>query len=277
MAVASNFTHTLQILAHQFEVKTGHQVSLIVGSTGQHYAQIKNGAPFDAFFAADIDRPALLEFEGLSLPGSRFTYATGKLVLWWPGGENLDDPMDMLQQGDFQYLAVANPRLAPYGKAAQEVLQAHDIWNTLSKKMVRGENIGQAYQFVRSGNAAMGFVAYSQLKSQAEEISGAYWVIPQSLYTPIEQQAVLLRDSASTRAFWDFVQSDTAQRVISDAGYQALAAQIPGSPRGPRRDTFAVSRRPFYPHPPGPGPVGILLGQFKPGIPGAVLPTNRHR
>lgn len=220
VAVASNFTHALARLAQQFEAETGNKVTLIVGSTGQHYAQIQNGAPFDAFFAADTARPERLDAQGKALPGSRFTYAVGKLVLWHPQGHTLDNPVDFLKQGEFRYLAVANPKLAPYGKAAQEVLQAHDLWGDLQTKMVRGENIGQAYQFVKSSNAEIGFVAYSQLRLRENKLQGAFWDIPQHLYTPIRQQAVLLKEKPAMLAFWDYVKSPDAQQLIREAGYE---------------------------------------------------------
>jgi len=220
VAVASNFTHVLDTLGKQFEAQTGNKITLIVGSTGQHYAQIKHGAPFDVFFAADISRPALLEAEGLALPGTRFTYATGKLVLWRPNGEAPESTEAFLQRGDFRFLAVANPQLAPYGKAALEVLQSEGLWQAMRGRMVQGQNIAQTYQFVKSQSAELGFVAYSQLKMTEGNVHGTYWTIPQSLYTPIRQQAVLLRENPAARAFWQFVQSREARKIIRDYGYE---------------------------------------------------------
>jgi molybdate transport system substrate-binding protein len=220
VAVASNFTHTLKELANQFESQTGHSVVLIVGSTGQHYAQIRNGAPFDAFFAADVNRPELLDAEGIALPGTRFTYATGKLVLWHPEGDILESVRDVLQQGDFRFLAIANPKLAPYGEAAREVLQAQGVWEEMRGKMVWGQNIGQTYQFVKSRNAQIGFIAYSQLSAARDDIPGSIWEIPQSLYTPIQQQAVLLTENKAAREFWRFIKGQSAQQTIRDHGYE---------------------------------------------------------
>lgn len=220
VAVASNFTHALEALSNQFESLTGHRVVLIVGSTGQHYAQIKNGAPFDAFFAADTVRPELLDAEGIALPGTRFTYATGKLVLWSPDGDHVEDALDTLQQGEFRYLAIANPKLAPYGEAAREVLQAQGIWDDVRSKMVWGQNIGQAYQFVQSRSAEIGFVAYSQLNAREEDVPGSFWEIPQSLYTPIQQQAVLLTENETAREFWRYVKGYNAQQIIRKHGYE---------------------------------------------------------
>lgn len=219
VAVASNFTHTLKELANQFESQTGHSVVLIVGSTGQHYAQIKNGAPFDAFFAADVNRPQLLDAEGIALPGTRFTYATGKLVLWSTEENFPISAQDVLREGDFRFLAIANPKLAPYGEAAREVLKAQGVWEGMRDKMVWGQNIGQTYQFVKSRNAQIGFVAYSQLNRLEGDIPGSIWEIPQSLYTPIQQQAVLLRENKVAREFWRYVKGYNAQQIIRTHGY----------------------------------------------------------
>jgi len=219
VAVASNFTDTLSSIARRFEATTNHKVTLISGSTGKHYAQIKNGAPFDAFFAADIRRPELLENEGVALPGSRFAYALGKVVLWSPETGYVDPEGRILESSEFRYLAIANPKLAPYGKAAQEILQARRLWGRLGGRLVRGENIGQTFQFVKTGNAELGFVAYSQVKRPSQPVEGTFWKVPQSLYTPIEQQAVLLKDSVAARAFLSFVRSREALKIIHDYGY----------------------------------------------------------
>lgn len=220
VAVASNFTRTMTSLIQQFEAKTGQKVKLVFGSTGKHYAQIRNGAPFDAFFAADIKRPKLLEEEGITVPGSRFTYAIGKLMLWSPEVDVVDSSGKVLEQGGFRYLAIANPKLAPYGRAAREVLQSRGLWEGMKGKIVRGENISQSYQFVNSGNAELGFVAYSQLKHPGQRINGSYWKIPQALYTPIEQQAVLIKDSEAGRRFLSYIQSKEALMIINDHGYE---------------------------------------------------------
>ncbi|MES9859020.1 MAG: molybdate ABC transporter substrate-binding protein [Sedimenticola sp.] len=219
VAVASNFFAAIEALARQFEGETGHKVTLVIGSSGKHYAQIHNGAPYDLFFSADERRPRLLEEAGGTVSGSRFTYAVGKLVLWSPSDNLVNEGGKVLEQGKFRYLAIANPKLAPYGKAAQEVLQSRRLWKPLRSRMVRGENIGQTFQFVRSGNAELGFVAYSQIKRAGEAVSGSYWEVPQGLYTPITQQAVLLRESAVARNFLEYVKSDTAQTTIRAHGY----------------------------------------------------------
>jgi len=219
VAVASNFANTLKVLASNFKTVSGHEIKISVGSTGKHYAQIHHGAPFDVFFAADSKRPARLEAEGIALAGSRFTYALGKLVLWSPKTGHVDAQGKILETGTFQHLAMANPRLAPYGRAAQEVLQKRGLWKTLKGRAVRGENIAQAFQFVKSGNAGLGFIAWSQIKRPGRPVPGSYWKIPPDLYSPIEQQAVLLNDSATARAFVDFVKSPKSQRLIRSFGY----------------------------------------------------------
>jgi len=221
VAVASNFTDAIKDIARVFEEKTGHKVILVFGSTGKHYAQIKNGAPFEAFFAADVRRPALLEEEGVAQPGSRFTYAIGKVVLWSPESALVDAQANVLSKGGFRYLALANPKLAPYGKAAQQVMQAKGVWETLRGRMVRGENIGQTFQFVKSGNAELGFVALSQIRKPGADIKGSFWQPPQSLYDPIEQQAVLLKDNTVARDFMDFVKGEAAREIIEGYGYGA--------------------------------------------------------
>jgi len=220
VAVASNFTNAIVAISAKFEATTGHDVTLIFGSTGKHYAQIKNGAPFDVFLAADVERPERLEKEGVSVFGSRFTYAIGQVVLWSPNPHFVDSNGSVLRQGKFRFLAIANPKLAPYGKAAMEVLQAHGLWGGITGRMVRGENIGQTFQFVKSGNAELGFVAYSQIKRPNTPVAGSFWKVPQILYTPIKQQGVLLNDNESTRAFLAYMQSNDALKIIRDYGYE---------------------------------------------------------
>ena len=219
VAVASNFTATIKALSKKFEEKSEHKIVLIFGATGRHYAQIINGAPFDIFLAADNERPELLEKEGLIVADSRFTYALGKLVLWSPSKSFVDEEGKVLERGDFYHLAVANPKLAPYGRAAQDVLQNQGHWETLKPKMVRGENIAQTFQFVSSGNAKLGFVALSQILNLEKGEQGSWWNIPESLYNPIKQQAVLLNKNSSTSAFFDFIKSEEGQNIIKAHGY----------------------------------------------------------
>lgn len=221
VAVASNFATASEALVQRFEASSNHQVTLVFGSTGKHYAQIRHGAPFEAFFAADARRPEMLESEGLAVRESRFTYAVGRLVLWSPEARYIDAGGRVLESGDFRHLAIANPELAPYGRAAREMLQSKGLWDGLQRRLVRGENIGQAFQFVKSGNAELGLVALSQLTSPDRGMeAGSRWVVPEDLHTPILQQAVLLRDIAAARAFTEFVKSDTAQSIIRSYGYQ---------------------------------------------------------
>ncbi len=222
VAVASNFATTMLDIARRFENSTKYKVILSSGSTGKHYAQIKNGAPFDIFFAADAYRPQRLEKEGRIIAGSRFTYAIGRLVLWSPVSNYFNhNVLSRIQSGKlkFRRMAIANPRLAPYGMAAKEVLLKHGLWKQLSGRLVRGENINQTFQFVKSRNAQLGFVAYSQVKSVSSSTKGAYWLVPQSDYQPIIQQAVVLTDTDTTRSFIQFVKSKKILQLIREHGY----------------------------------------------------------
>jgi molybdate transport system substrate-binding protein len=219
IAVASNFALAMDRLAHDFESKTDHQLLISSQSTGKHYAQIQQGAPFDLFFAADSQHPLLLEQQGLAQAGSRFTYALGKLVLWSPILATEAELRKVLQQVEFNYLAIANPKVAPYGRATKQVLQHLDLWDKLPTRMVRGENIGQTLQFIHSGNAQLGFIAQSQLAQLDRNKAGSYWQIPQSLYSPIEQQMVLLVDSVASREFMAYIKTPSAAKIIHDLGY----------------------------------------------------------
>lgn len=215
IAAAANFMEPLKAIADTFEKQTGHKTILTFASTGKIYAQIKNGAPFDIFFAADITRPKLLEEEGLAIAGSRFTYACGELVLWSPK-EGYVDNLGKVLEGDFKRLAIANPKLAPYGEAAQNVLEAMGLWKKLQGRMVFGEDIGQIFQFVGSENAQLGFVAYSQIKKEGR---GSFWIVPQKLYKPIEQQVVLIKDTPAAREFLKFIKSGESLTIIKNYGY----------------------------------------------------------
>ncbi len=219
VAVASNFADAMRDIARRYEQRSGHTIALALGSTGKHYAQITHGAPFDAFFAADVRRPRLLEEGGTAIAGSRFTYAVGKLVLWSTREGYVDPAGEVLKEGDFRYLALANPKLAPYGKAAQEVLESRGLWQRLQGRLVRGENIGQTFQFVKTGNAELGFISRSQVEHPARPVNGSWWEIPQDLYTPIEQQAVLLKHSPAARDFLRFARSQVATEIIRAYGY----------------------------------------------------------
>ena len=220
VAVAANFAPTLAEIVSAFEEQTGHQVILASGSTGKHYAQILNGAPFDAFFAADSARPILLEEAGIDISNSRYTYAIGRLVLWSPQPGLVDSTGGILSSNHFRHLAIANPRLAPYGAAAQEVLEGMLQWENLQDKLVRGENINQAFQFVHSGNAQLGFVAASQLVDNSKYAQGSRWDVPAELHSPILQQAIQLTNSEIVRQFMEFAVTPEAGKIIESNGYE---------------------------------------------------------
>ncbi|MEI6414762.1 MAG: molybdate ABC transporter substrate-binding protein [Pseudomonadota bacterium] len=222
VAVAANFTAPMQQIAADFERETGHKVLLSFGSTGKFYAQIKNGAPFEILLAADEETPSKLEQEGLGVMGSRFTYAIGKLVLWSAKPGYVDDQGTVLKKNEFQHIALANPKLAPYGATALEVLTALKLRNTLESKWVQAENITQAYQFVISGNAELGFVALSQVFKDGQINSGSAWIVPTSLYRPIRQDAVILnrgQGKLATEAFMKYLRGDQARAIIRSFGY----------------------------------------------------------
>lgn len=221
IAVAANFTDATRDIITLFEKASGHRVKVSYGSTGKLYAQIENGAPFEVFLAADRERPQKAEAEGLAVIGSRFTYAMGKLALWTPSANAFSDAVAWLQSGNFQRLAMANPKTAPYGLAAQQVMQHLNIWDQLQSKVVRGDSIAQTFQFTATGNVDAGFIALSQVKAWKDN-SGTLWHIPQNYYAPIAQQAVLLKtaaDKPAASAFMEFLKSAEARAVIIGYGY----------------------------------------------------------
>ena len=225
IAVAANFLGTLQQLAPHYERATGTRLLLSAASSGQLYAQIVAGAPFDIFLSADSQRPLQLEQSGRAEPGSRFTYAIGQLVLWSPASAKFRDGAAYLRSGQYRYLAIANPDAAPYGVAAQQVLQSLQLWDQLQvqQKIVTGASLAQAQQYAASGNADAAFVAWSQLLGTDGKPTGSYWLPPPSLYQPILQQAVLLSSSQSkpvARRFLRWLQYDpVAARALRAAGY----------------------------------------------------------
>jgi molybdate transport system substrate-binding protein len=222
VAVASNFTAPMKVLAREFEQATGHKTALSFGATGQFYAQIKNGAPFDVLLSADDTTPARLAQEGLAQAESRFTYAIGRLVLWSRRPDLVDREGTVLRTSRFQRLAIANPKLAPYGAAAMEVLNSMGLAVTLAPKIVEGANIGQAYQFVASENAELGFVALSQVSENGRMREGSGWVVPSNLHAPIQQDAILLsrgQDQEAAKALMNFLRSERAREVITSFGY----------------------------------------------------------
>lgn len=221
--VAANFSAAMKSIATAFEQDTGHQVQLVFGSSGKLYAQIMNGAPYQVFLSADSIKPEKLEQQGRALAGSRFTYARGSLVLWSAEPEVIDNNASMLEIGDFNYIAIANHRLAPYGVAARKVMENIRLWDKLKNKLVTGENISQTYQFVSTGNAELGFVALSQVMSAGKIHRGSSWVVPQTYHDPILQDAVLLtngKNNAAAVALLDYLKSDRAVALIKSFGYQ---------------------------------------------------------
>jgi len=223
VAVASNFIFPLKELSREFENTTGNEVLLISGSTGKLYAQIHQGAPFEVFLAADSNRPELLEKHGIGVPGSRFTYAVGRLVMWSADPKFVTNfGLHVLDQNNFRYLAIANPKTAPYGKATEQVLRKTGYWEKIQSRLVRGENISQTLQFVVTGNAQIGFISLSQLNSSNGLLGGTSWLVPLNLHEPIQQQAILLKRANSNhvaRAFLKFLKSKKGQKIIKTYGY----------------------------------------------------------
>ena len=223
VAVASNFYPVMKEIVLKYQLKKSnssenHKILLIPGSSGKHYTQILNGAPFDIFFSADNVRPLVLEEKNISRDGSRFTYALGKLVLWSPE-DDLVNTEEQLYEKDLRFLAIANPKIAPYGVAAKEVLISINLWEDMQSKLIRGENIAQTFQFVDSGNVNLGFISYSQLMNPRYPVVGSFWEVPQSLYTPIEQQVVMLKESSLAQDFLSFIKSDESLNIILKYGY----------------------------------------------------------
>tara|TARA_R110002072_G_scaffold7773_5_gene41556 strand:+ start:34078 stop:34911 length:834 start_codon:yes stop_codon:yes gene_type:complete len=242
IAVASNFAAPTKSLLEAFEAETGHKSIVSLGSSGKFYAQILHGAPFDVFFSADQAKPAALVAQGLVIPGSRRTYAIGRLALWSNRENYINGTPSVLEEGEFSKLALANPRLAPYGAAAVEVLEALQLRRSTEHKWVQGENIAQTYQFVSTANADLGFIALSQVLSQVRPQGkskvppqegapdqsthifgrGSGWVVPANLHLPIRQDVVLLKragDNPAATALMTFIHSLAARKIIESYGY----------------------------------------------------------
>ena len=222
VAVASNFMAPMQKIAQAFEQDTGHKAVLSFGSTGSFYAQIKNGAPFQVLLAADTQTPLRLEKEGLGVAGSRFTYAVGQLVLWSRQPGLVDDKGAVLRSGHFARIALANPKLAPYGTAAVEVMGQMGVLKDIQPKLVQGENIAQTYQFIATGNAQLGFVALSQVMADGKIAPGSGWPVPPGLHAPILQDAILLgkgRDNPAALALLNYLKSEKSRALIRSFGY----------------------------------------------------------
>ena len=224
VAVAANFTAPARALAEVFARTTGHEAKLSFGATGAFYTQIKNGAPFDVLLAADNERPARLEKEGDTVPGSRFTYATGQLVLWSAKPGLVDDEGAVLKHGQFGKIAIANPKNAPYGAAAVEAMEKLGLAATLQPKLVTGESIGQTYNFIATGNAELGFVALAQVLEGGKLKSGSMWVVPAQYHAPIIQDAVILNRAASNpaaKAWMELLKTPQSKALIRSYGYEA--------------------------------------------------------
>lgn len=222
VAVASNFTAPMQKIAAQFEKDTGHKAELSFGATGKFYAQISNGAPFGILLAADDKTPAKIAQEGKGDAASRFTYSIGKLVLWSKQDGYVDANGEVLKTGKFQHVAIANPKLAPYGLAAEQTLTKLNLLDAIKPKFVQGENIGQTYQFAATGNAELGFVALSQVMEDGKIKSGSAWVVPAEMHEPIRQDAIVLnnaKDNVAAKALMDYLKGDKARAIITAYGY----------------------------------------------------------
>lgn len=223
VAVAANFAGAAEAITASFTEDTGHTLLITTGATGKLYAQISEGAPFDVLLAADIATPARIEADGTGVAGSRFTYAVGRLSLWSADAGRVGaDPKAALAAADTLFIAIANPDVAPYGIAARETMQALGVWDAVQPKIVMGENIGQAFSMVDSGAAQVGFVATSAIEGPGIEPRGSRYDIPQDLFTPIAQAAVLLdpgRDNAAALAFLDYLRGDAARAIIVSFGY----------------------------------------------------------
>lgn len=223
VAVAANFAEPIKAIAAVLEKTTGHTIKVTLGATGKLYAQIKNGAPFDVLLSADTATPEKLEKEGLGQPGSRFTYATGKLVLWSAKVGRVDDKGQVLKAADLGKVSFANPKVAPYGAATVQTIDKLGLTAALTPKLVQGESIGQTYTFASTGNADVGFVAMSQVLEGGRLKSGSMWVVPQELYSPIRQDAVVMQKSASNeaaQALMKLLKSPNIKDLIRSYGYE---------------------------------------------------------
>ncbi|WP_338477350.1 molybdate ABC transporter substrate-binding protein [Pseudomonas trivialis] len=223
VAVAANFTAPIQAIAADFEKDTGHKLVASYGATGQFYTQIKNGAPFEVFLSADDTTAQKLENEGDTVKGSRFTYAVGTLALWSVKDGYVDAKGEVLKENQFKHLSIANPKAAPYGLAATQVLAKQGLTEQVKDKLVEGQNITQAYQFVSTGNAELGFVALSQIYKDGKVTHGSAWIVPASLHDPIKQDAVILtrgKDNAAAKALVDYLKGPKAAAVIKSYGYE---------------------------------------------------------
>lgn len=237
VAVASNFIKPMQAISKQFTETTGHEVRLSFGSSGKLMAQIKHGAPFDLFLSADKDKVIHLLDNGLAIKGSEFIYAQGRLVLWSTKQDFIDKSGNILNSDNFRHIALADAKLAPYGRAAEQVIKTLNINEQIMEKMVRGESISQTYQFVRTGNAELGFVALSQMQQHSDALKGSTWLIPDSYHQAIEQYAVTLSRAESNpaaTALSHFLQQESTLTLIRSFGYDLPESQLPSLPIKPK-------------------------------------------
>jgi molybdate transport system substrate-binding protein len=223
VAVAANFAAPMNRIAAEFEKDTGHKAILSFGSTGKLYAQIRNGAPFQVLLAADQETPARLEQENQVIVGSRFTYASGRVALWSKQAGFVDDQGEVLRKGNFDKISIADPKLAPYGAAALEIIERLGLRASLQSKLVQGESIATAFQFAATGNAALGFVALSQIMVDGKIVEGSAWVIPLNLHAPLRQDAVALSNSKGNPVAAEllaYLKSTKARAIIQSFGYE---------------------------------------------------------
>ena len=222
-AVAANFAAAMARIEPAFEQASGHQLTVVLGSSGKFLQQIQQGAPFDVFLSADAERPELLARSNLGVPASRFTYAIGRLALWSPQADAFSDGETYLKAGAFRHLAIANPAVAPYGVAAQRTLEQLGLWAGLQEKIVRAEDIGQVYAMAGSGAAEAAFVAYSSVLAGSKP--GSQWLVPQNLHPPLNQDAILItraQNNPAARALLDYLKTPAARDVIESLGYDLL-------------------------------------------------------
>lgn len=222
VAVASNFNEAFGELSNDFTATTGHLLQHSAAATGVLRAQIRAGAPFEVLLAADVETPLQLVADGFAVENHTFTYALGRLVLWSAQRGLVDDQGAVLTRGNFSHVAIANPKLAPYGRAAVEAMASMKLSALLAAKLVTGQSIAQAYGYVATGNAEVGFVAWSQITRQGQDVNGSYWMVPPSFYSEIRQDAVLLKAGArnpAALAFMDYLRSEAARRIIRAHGY----------------------------------------------------------
>ena len=222
VAVAANFSAVAQRLAQQYQQQSGNHIGRSSASTGSLYAQITQGAPFDVLLSADASTPRRLVQEGIAVRASLFTYATGRLTLWSRQPDKVSDGEALLRSGNFKKLAIANPQLAPYGAAARDVLQHLGRWDAVQTKLVIGENVGQATQFVLTGNADVGLLPLSLTLAAQRQVGGSSWSVPQAWHRPIVQSAVLLKrgsENVAARGFLKYLATDAARKFIREQGY----------------------------------------------------------